>query len=286
MNRSPEPLVVCAATADDEARATALADALGLPLDPEAAGGPAGAVVVGVEGVGVTMPGVQHPFRVDFVAGREAHRRRAPGRDAIVDAIGVRRGVRRVLDVGAGFCRDAFVLASAGCSVTAIEYHPIVAALVRDALDRARADAALSEIVARIDLVVGDAGDRLRAIARGAAETPDTVYLDPMFPPRRKSASVKREAAVLQWLASWFTESTAHASASAAAPAATPAPELLSLSRGVARRRVVVKRPRRAEPLSPGVIGAVSGRAVRWDIYPVEGLDPAGASDHGVEPGP
>ena len=43
--------------------------------------------------------------------------------------------------------------------------------------------------------------------------------------------------------------------------------QLLAAAREVAVRRVVVKRPRRAQKLADGVSYTVLGSTVRWDVY-------------------
>ena len=89
----------------------------------------------------------------------------------------------------------------------------------------------------------------------------DVIYLDPMFPARGKSASVKKEMALFQALLDGGEPSSG-------------ADELLlwALSRDVAR--VVVKRPRHAENLAgrrPSHV--LAGKAVRYDVYVTGILD-------------
>ena len=80
----------------------------------------------------------------------------------------------------------------------------------------------------------------------------DVVYLDPMFPERRKSAQVKKELQMLQMLAT-----------------CEPSPEhLLTAALATAAKRVVVKRPRRAPCFttrSPS--HSLSGKTIRFDVY-------------------
>jgi 16S rRNA (guanine1516-N2)-methyltransferase len=47
----------------------------------------------------------------------------------------------------------------------------------------------------------------------------------------------------------------------------TDAPELLEISRGIARDRVVVKRPDDAPPLAPDPDMSLTGKLVRYDVY-------------------
>jgi 16S rRNA (guanine1516-N2)-methyltransferase len=199
------------------------------------------------------------PIRADFVAGAVAHRRLHGGGSGqmIAKAIGILPGVRpTVVDATAGLARDAFVLAQLGCTVRLIERQPIVAALLEDGLERARRDADVGEIVARMPLVVGDAIALLRA---WPYDVPQVIYLDPMFPHRDKSAQVKKEMRLFRPLAG----------------ADADAAELLAAALALASHRVVVKRPRKA----PGVDGAppgyaLEGKSSRYDVYPIKTLKP------------
>lgn len=152
-----------------------------------------------------------------------------------------------IVDATAGYARDALLLALMGFRVTAVERSPVVAALARDGLQRlaAQTGVILSE---RLWLVNGDA----RALLAAMTPRPDAIYLDPMFPPkRRKSAAVKKEMRLLRELVGNDTD----------------APELLALSRSVARDRVVVKRPDDAPPLAPDPDMSLKGKLVRYDVY-------------------
>ncbi|MDA1241494.1 MAG: class I SAM-dependent methyltransferase, partial [Chloroflexi bacterium] len=125
--------------------------------------------------------------------------------------------------------------------------------LLRDGLDRAAEDAALAPVVARITVVAEDARDVLARLGAGPADArPDVVIVDPMFPPRRKSAAVKKEMQALHRLLG-----------------AEPEPaSLLAAALAVARRRVVVKRPGDAPPIEgprPSIV--IGGKTARFDVY-------------------
>ena len=127
------------------------------------------AVQVGAEGLqfvelGDAAPG---PVRVDFLEGAVAHRRRFGGGSGqmIAKAVGVGAGIRpSVLDATAGLGRDAFVLATLGCTVSLIERQPLIAALLEDGLARAAGDAEVGSIVARMRLLVGNAIELIGAL--------------------------------------------------------------------------------------------------------------------------
>lgn len=87
---------------------------------------------------------------------------------------------RRVVDGTGGLGTDAWLLASAGAEVRVLEQHPVLRALLQDALARAAVRA--PDVAARITLCAGDTRERVAALA------PEVLYLDPMYAPRRKQA--------------------------------------------------------------------------------------------------
>jgi 16S rRNA (guanine1516-N2)-methyltransferase len=180
------------------------------------------------------------PVAADFSA--LARQRRLTARDPLVRAIG--KQARFVVDATLGLGVDAWRLAAHGYEVLGIERQPAVAALVRDALDRAGTTVGLR-------MITGNA----QAILPTLDPAPDVVYLDPMFPPkRRRSAAISKEMRLLRLLAGEDTDAC----------------ELLEIARHVARQRVVVKRPDHAAPLAPKPTVSYGGKLVRYDVYRVE----------------
>lgn len=196
---------------------------------------------------------------VDFVEGAVAHRRRFGGGrgQSIAKAVGLKGGASpTVLDATGGLGRDAFVLASLGCRVTLLERSPVVAALLEDGLRRAVADAEIGGWVAeRLSLIHADAVTWMEGLDE--RNFPEVVYLDPMFPHRRKSAQVKKEMALFQQLIGSDED----------------ADRLLPAALRVARKRVVVKRPDYAPVLGgrkPTM--AITSKKHRFDVYVVSAL--------------
>lgn len=190
---------------------------------------------------------------VNFDASSMLYRQSHPVQpEALLRAAGVKHGRgQAVLDATAGLGQDAFILAAAGCRVTLMERSPVLHALLADGLRRGAAseNARVAASVARMTLMLGDSADlSLDQIA----ERPEVVYLDPMFPERRKSAKVKKNMFLLQQL---LVDEISSA-------------ELLHNALQLAERRVVVKRPRQADFLegrrpSHQLIGKTS----RFDVY-------------------
>lgn len=243
-------MTVACTTHDARVRAADLADEFHLPLEnADEILAPGGArLLVGVDAVALEVAGFGRPLRVDFISPRLDYRLRRGGREQLLQACGVPRnaGVSLVDGTG-GFGIDAFVLAHAGARVTVLERHPIVFALLRDAHLRAKREPKLAEAAARMQLVHADAIEWLAVEQRA-----DVVYLDPMFPARRKSALVKRPMRMLEAMVD-----------------DERAERLLSAAIGSAGRRVVLKRPLRGAlvPLARDASYSLQGRSVRFDVY-------------------
>lgn len=168
----------------------------------------------------------------------------------------------RVLDATAGLAGDSFVLASLKARVQMLERSPLLFLMIQDALSVTKdvsSDQSLLETIERMSILQADALSWLNKQSRGMF---DVIYLDPMFPERKKKAAVKKEMQVLQYL---LGESDK--------PDAARLDEeqrLLQLSIEKASHRVVVKRPRHAPPLpgeEPGY--CLEGKSTRFDIYPL-----------------
>lgn len=217
------------------------------------------ALQVGLSGLQFVelRPDAAGPVRADFLVGPVAHRSRFGGGNGqmIARAVGIQPRIRpSVLDVTAGLGRDAFVLARLGCTLTLIERHPLIWALLEDALQRALADHEVAPIVAQMHLVCGNAIDLM---GKWEGEAPQVIYLDPMFPHRDKSALVKKEMRLFRSLVG----------------ADDDAPALLEAALALATNRVVVKRPRKAPAIAGGEPGYVlGGQSSRFDIYPKKSL--------------
>jgi 16S rRNA (guanine1516-N2)-methyltransferase len=200
---------------------------------------------------GLAMAGKTDQPRVDFAGGAVGYRFRRGGERGhpLVRAAGIKKDrLPSIVDATAGLGRDAFLLASAGATVTLIERSAEVHALLKEALARASAESPeLAEVVARMTLVYGDAKDRLPELK------PDVVIVDPMHPPRRNTALVKQEMRQL----------------SAIVGADEDADELMRIALASARERVVLKWPLRAAPLlaTPKPSHQFVGKTVRYEVF-------------------
>ncbi len=94
------------------------------------------------------------------------------------------KGIERpwAIDATAGFGEDSLLLAAVGFTVDLYEQDCVIAALLKDALDRAADEPALATAVARMRLHAGEdsiAGLRHTAelIGQGELTAPDVVYI-------------------------------------------------------------------------------------------------------------
>lgn len=196
---------------------------------------------------------------IDFLKGSLAHRQQFGGGrgQAIAKAIGLKSGITpSILDTTAGLAGDAFVLAALGCPITLLERSAVLFTLIENAVERASLSERFQAILEQgFQIINCDANDYIKKQLASNAAPPDVIYIDPMYPHRKKSALVKKDMQILQKL---------HGKDDNAA-------ELLENSLLYAKKRVVVKRPILAETLNdrrPNT--CVKSKKTRYDIYTIE----------------
>lgn len=199
---------------------------------------------------GLTLSGKAMELRADFSRMLPRLQPHRLSRELLVRAARVRGGAAtpRAVDATAGLGEDALLLAAAGFEVTLFEYDAVIAALLADGLARARRRPGLAEVVGRMRLVVGDGARGLREMAAGPSL--DVVFLDPMFPARRKDASTRKKLQMLRLLERPAVDEGA----------------LLDAALAAHPRKVVVKRPLKGPPLAGRTPShSLSGKVVRYD---------------------
>lgn len=170
--------------------------------------------------------------------------------ELLVKASGIREGSgpARAVDATAGLGEDAFLLAAAGFDVTLFERDPLIAELLEDAIKRAVLDPDLAEAARRMHLRQGDSIEGLAELdAR-----PDLIYLDPMFPAKKKSSLTGKKLQLFRMLENPCPDEEA----------------LFQAALGACPMRIIVKRPLKG----PHLAGrkptfALSGKSVRFDVY-------------------
>lgn len=197
-------------------------------------------------------------IHVDFISGDLAHRQKYGGGrgQSIAKAVGLKQGTPppTVLDATAGLAKDAYVLACLGCPMTLLERSPVIAELTRNAIQRASDDEHFKTILKTGFNIINQSSIEYltKLLNEDNSALPDVIYLDPMYPDRKKSASVKKNMQILQKLLGKDEDTQ----------------ELLNTALKVARKRVVVKRPKGAENLSEvKPTYAVESKKTRYDVY-------------------
>ncbi len=168
---------------------------------------------------------------------------------ALPKAIGMKDGkTPDIVDATAGLGRDAFLLASLGAQVTLIERSPEMHRLLEQGMTRAiQAGGDVADVISRMTLLHGDARDLLASLA------PEVVLVDPMHPPRRKSALVKNELRLIREIVGTDEDSD----------------ELMKVALATASKRVVLKWPRRGDPMQ-GIrppSHQITGKSTRYDVF-------------------
>ena len=240
-------------------------------------------VWLSVDAAGLSLTDGDQAMRGDFTKLQKRLQYHNLTHELLVKATKVKgRENLRVIDATAGMGEDSLLLAAAGCEVTLYEQDPVIAALLQDTMRRALEEAALHEIVMRMQLVEGDSIDHLRRLGEAgtgsdapeddaghdcstltasaatmtgsdeALKRPDVIYLDPMFPERQKSGLVKKKFQLIHYLE---------------APAEN---EEALMQAAIAARpfKIVVKRPAKG-PYLAGLKPSYSldGKAIRYDCY-------------------
>ena len=189
----------------------------------------------------------------DFTGGAIGHRFRFGGGrgQALPKAVGMVGGkTPTVVDATTGLGRDAFLLASLGAEVTLIERSAEIHRLLEEGLARAReADSHVAEAINRMTLLFGDARDLLPTLA------PEVVLVDPMHPPRKKTALVKNEMRLIRAIVGSDEDSV----------------DVMKVALATASKRVVLKWPQQADPME-GIrppSHQIVGKSTRYDVFMV-----------------
>ena len=151
------------------------------------------------------------------------------------------------VDAAAGMGEDSFLLAAAGYEVYLFEQDAVIAALLRDALYRAGEDDRLRGIVGRMHLTEGNSIELMPQLGI----TPEIVYLDPMFPPRKKSGLIHKKLQLIQKLEQPCADER----------------ELFAAAAAMHPKKIIIKRPLNGAPLADRKPSyTVKGKAIRYDV--------------------
>lgn len=198
---------------------------------------------------GVSLSGFGLTYQGDFAEtmmhrvtnGRLQH-------EMLVKAASSEKEGRKAIDATAGMGEDAFLLAAQGYEVTLYEQNPVVAALLKDAIRRAKKNQILKNIAGRMKVVEADSVESMSKLL----DPVDVIYLDPMFPARQKSSLINKKLQLIQKLEPPCSEET----------------DLFDAALKVGPSRIIVKRPLKSEYLAgrePSY--TLKGKAIRYDCY-------------------
>ena len=163
-----------------------------------------------------------------------------------------------VCDATAGLGEDSLLLAAAGCRVILYERDPMIAALLKNAIEKG-ASSDLSDIREAVSRMEVREEDSITALPKLFEEgiTPDIVFLDPMFPEREKSSLVKKKFQLIHLLEKPCSDED----------------ELLNSAVLAAPAKIIIKRPVKA-----AILGSIkpdyslTGKTVRYDIILLKNL--------------
>lgn len=171
----------------------------------------------------------------------------APKDGALAQALG--RKTRTVVDATTGWGQDSLHIFRMGYDLLCIERSPIMAELLTDGFTRlAQLDWMQRLNLEPPRLLQGNSIDLLAALEI----PPDCIYLDPMFPPKRKKSALPKKAMVV--LRDLLGDDQDKEQLFEAAIQATG-------------KRVVVKSPDYAEPLGGKPSQSFQGKLLRYDVY-------------------
>lgn len=166
---------------------------------------------------------------------------------ALAQALG--RKTRTVVDATAGWGQDSLAMFRMGYEVSCVERSPIMAELLADGFSRlGKLDWMHQLNLAPPQLLTGNAIDILEQLP----VQPDCIYLDPMFPPKRKKSALAKKAIVaLRDIVGDDADKE----------------QLFATALKIAGNRVVVKSPGYAEPLGGRPNEIFQGKLLRYDVY-------------------
>jgi len=203
---------------------------------------------------------INSSISIDFTSGGIAHRLQYGGGkgQTIAKAIGISsKNKPHILDATAGLGRDSLILANLGSKISLIEQSPVLAEMLYQAIQSATDNTLFQQATIHgFKLYHADAttfmNDKVIADC-------DVVYLDPMYPEKKKSALVKKDMQILQSL-------IGHSSEAENA-------ELLTAAINFAKQRVVVKRPKSANPIKgPAPTMSLHSKKTRYDVYVIKAI--------------
>ncbi len=171
----------------------------------------------------------------------------APKQGALAQALG--RKTKTVVDATTGWGQDSLHIFRMGYELICIERSPIMSELLADGFQRLAQINWMQNLNLQPPSLLN--GNAIELLANLDAP-PDCIYLDPMFPPKRKkSALAKKSMTILRDLLGDDEDKE----------------QLFTAALAACGKRVVVKSPDYAEPLGGKPTESFQGKLMRYDVY-------------------
>jgi 16S rRNA (guanine1516-N2)-methyltransferase len=240
------PLVYAAGI--QQSLAEDIASRLGTIVSPNQALNPQPHLYLSESGLSFFHPEARstNQFRIDFNSGSTGWRiKRANHEKLIKKALGRSEKPLKILDCTAGMLQDTLLFLSLGHQVTALEQSKILFYLLQDGISRSEDQSIFNQL----DL------KHMNACSYASqAKNFDVIYFDPMYPPSKKNAL---SSGKLEYIAKILeVESLKN----------NPMHdfEVLQL---IPAKKMIVKRPIKAESFSSQLNYQVMGKTTRFDVY-------------------
>ncbi|MDB2357439.1 class I SAM-dependent methyltransferase [Gammaproteobacteria bacterium] len=185
-------------------------------------------------------------FRIDFNSGSTGWRiKRANHEKLIKKALGRSEKPLKILDCTAGMLQDTLLFLSLGHQVTALEQSKILFYLLQDGISRSEDQSIFNQL----DL------KHMNACSYASqAKNFDVIYFDPMYPPSKKNAL---SSGKLEYIAKILEVESLNNNPMHDF-------EVLQL---IPAKKMIVKRPIKAESFSSQLNYQVMGKTTRFDVY-------------------
>lgn len=190
------------------------------------------------------------PFSINFSSNNFIRRKNQANSQDIIKAIGIKGSLvkPKILDTTAGQGRDSFILASLGCNITLLERNKVIYLLLKNAVDNAKNNDELKNIVKNMTIINQDSVEFLE----NNNDFFDVIYVDPMFPKSNKSRLVKKDMQIFREIVGNDLDSS----------------KILDSALKSNTKRVVVKRMNKSNFLDnkkPNF--SIKGTSIRFDVY-------------------
>lgn len=201
------------------------------------------------------------PLVVDFLSSNWSFRleRTWNSKETLRSALGVKKGtVLSIVDGTGGLLSDSFLMSEWGHGVMAFEQNKLLAFIAAEACERAKQSKPLTTLNEPRCLEVRCERFEPEFLTQQGT---DVLYLDPMYPEKRKAALNSKEMRIVKIC----TASDLHWSEDDIA-------QVILDCLGKVNKRIVLKRPSWAPPLSDKVAGLMShsikGKGTDFCVFP------------------